>query len=160
MYIKLAISITLISLILLVSCNDQGARNRGGGTPSIQKAAKPIADSEIAVPGFGSLYDGIDPLTGKIANTLMELTGAGECMQWCASFVAGLQRANIGWLPTGLFAAVLCDLGFNPKTGAGLYQLCSAPGLLAHGMELVGKPITAVPFPADDHYHIETENAE
>lgn len=116
--------------------------------------------SEIGVPGFGRLFDGIDPLTGKIANTLMALPGAGGCMQWAAGFVAGLRHANIGWLPTGLFAAVLCDLGFNPKTGAGLYQLCSAPGLLAHGMELVGKPITSVPFPADDHYHIETENAE
>ncbi|MGI9287875.1 MAG: hypothetical protein ACR2P1_20990 [Pseudomonadales bacterium] len=117
-------------------------------------------DSETAVPGFGNLFNGVDPLTNKIADTLTQLPGAGECMHWSVSFVAELRRANIGWLPTGLFAAVLCDLGFNPKLGAGLYQLCSAPGLLAHGMEFVGKPLTSVPFPDDDHYHIETEIVE
>ena len=118
------------------------------------------SSGDITVPGFGRTFDGIDPLTGKLASTLLNLPGAGECMQWTARFVAGIESANVSWLPTGLFAAVLCDLGFNPKAGAGLYQLCSAPGLLAHGMELVGKPITSVPFPADDCYHIETDNGE
>ena len=116
--------------------------------------------SEIAVPGFGRAFDGIEPLTGKLASTLLALPAAGDCMQWAVRFVASIKSANVGWLPTGLFAAVLCDLGFNPKSGAGLYQLCSAPGLLAHGMELVGKPITSVPFPADDCYHIEADNGE
>ncbi len=118
------------------------------------------AAGDITVPGFGRAFDGIEPLTGKLASTLLALPGAGQCMQWAARFVASIEHVNLGWLPTGLFAAVLCDLGFNPKAGAGLYQLCSAPGLLAHGMELVGKPITSVPFPADDCYHIETDNDE
>lgn len=116
--------------------------------------------SEVSIPGFGALFDGVDPLTGKIADSLLALPGAGTCMRWGANLVAEIRCANIGWLPTGLFAAVLCDLGFNPKVGAGLYQLCSAPGLLAHGMEYVGKPVTSVPFPADENYIIESGHAE
>jgi len=84
MYIKLAISIALISLVLLVSCNDQGARNLGGGTPSVQKDAKPIADSEIAViqmenaAAFGTikieLYSNIAP---KMVARFKELAREG-----------------------------------------------------------------------------------
>lgn len=84
MYIKLAISIALISLVLLVSCTDQGARNLSGGTPSIQKDAKPIADSEIAViqmenaAAFGTikieLYSNIAP---KMVARFKELAREG-----------------------------------------------------------------------------------
>jgi citrate synthase len=34
--------------------------------------------------------------------------------------------------------------------------LLSAPGLVAHGLEMANKPITAMPFVKDENYVIET----
>ena len=63
----------------------------------------------------------------------------------------------MGWLSVGVAAAVFADLGFHPRYGAGLFQLLSAPGLLAHGMEQANKPITAMPFVSDNAYVIDYE---
>ena len=62
----------------------------------------------------------------------------------------------MGWLATGVVAAVLTDLGFPPRAAAGIYQIISAPGLLAHGVELANKPLTAMPFISDEDYIIES----
>jgi citrate synthase len=61
----------------------------------------------------------------------------------------------MGWLTTGVAAAVFCDLGFQPKIGGALFQLLGAPGLAAHGLELANKPITAMPYISDENYVIE-----
>jgi citrate synthase len=66
-----------------------------------------------------------------------------------------LAARSLGWLNTGVVAAVLVDLGFHPRDGAGVFQLLGAPGLLAHGMELANKPVTAMPYVDDEHYVIE-----
>ena len=66
-----------------------------------------------------------------------------------------LHPLELGWLTTGVAAAVLTDLEFQPRLGAGIFQLLCAPGLLAHGVEMYGKPITAMPFPTDKDYIIE-----
>lgn len=58
----------------------------------------------------------------------------------------------MGWLARGVAAATMCDLGFHPRVRAGIFQLISAPGLLAHGLELTNKPITAMPFLHEHHY--------
>ena len=52
-------------------------------------------------------------------------------------------------------AAVFADLGFQPRAGGCLFQLLGAPGLVAHGIELANKPITAMPFVSDENYAIE-----
>lgn len=106
------------------------------------------------VPGFGARFGGVDPLPGKIATHLQTLPGAGSAIQWGAEFVDILTPQGMGWLDTGVVAATLCDLGFHPRNGAGIYQLLRAPGLLAHGMELANKPITAMPFLDEEHYLI------
>lgn len=66
-------------------------------------------------------------------------------------------RPPDGWLATGVAAAAFCDLGFMPRAAAGLFQLLCAPGLLAHGVELANKPVTALPWISDDDYVIEDE---
>jgi len=55
-------------------------------------------------------------------------------------------------------AAILCELGFQPRMGAGMFQLISAPGIFAHGIEMANKPITAMPFPDDKDYSIESSS--
>jgi citrate synthase len=85
----------------------------------------------------------------------MTFPGKGAALEWANNFVATLRQHNLGWLYTGLAAAVFVDLGFHPRAGAGLFQIAAAPGLLAHGLELANKPRTAYPFPDDDHYFYE-----
>lgn len=106
-------------------------------------------------PGFGNRFGGIDELAGQIAEYLNALPGSGKALSWGCDFAKALQPHGIGWLSTGIAAAVFADLGFHPKAGAGLLQIISAPGLLAHGLEMVSKPITAMPFPSDENYIIE-----
>lgn len=112
-------------------------------------------DVHIA-PGFGSRFGGIDPMPGKVAHILTAHSGAGRALRWGNLFAEAIGQSNMGWLATGVVAAVLCDLGFNPQAGAGLFQLICAPGILAHGLELANKPISAMPFLDEEHYVIES----
>jgi citrate synthase len=106
-------------------------------------------------PGFGSKYGGIDEYATRAADELCTLAAAGEVMRWADTFSKALAEQRCGWLITGLVAAVLADLGFQPRMGAGIYQLLSAPGLFAHGAEMSAKPLTAMPFPDDSEYFME-----
>jgi citrate synthase len=105
--------------------------------------------------GFGSRFGGIDVMTHHIAEQLADLEGAGPTLQWAHQFAQTLNQSGYGWLPTGLAAAVFSDLGFLPRSGGALFQLISAPGLAAHGLELANKPFTAMPYITDDNYFIE-----
>lgn len=108
-------------------------------------------------PGFGTRFGGIDPMPGKTARFLLTLPGSGKVLRWGNDFASALGSAGQGWLTTGVAAAAFCDLGFHPRVGPGLFQLASAPGLLAHGLEMANKPVTAMPFPDGDDYVIETD---
>jgi len=111
--------------------------------------------AEHIAPGFGSRFAGIDIIPQKIVSQLLTLPAAGKNLNWGDQFAKALHRQQQGWLMTGVAAAALGDLGFHPRTVVGLYQLLSAPGLLAHGLELANKPLNAMPFPADEDYYIE-----
>ena len=109
------------------------------------------------VPGFGSRYGGVDPMAARIADHLARLPGEHETLLWGCAFASALNVHSLGWLSTAVAAAVFADLGFSPRAGAGLFQLLGAPGLLAHGVELSGKPVTAMPFVKDENYVIKYE---
>lgn len=108
-------------------------------------------------PGFGSRFGGVDLTPSKLAETLVECPGNSALLDWGCAFSSALNKEGMGWLSVGLAAAVFADLGFHPRYGAGLFQLLSAPGLLAHGMEQANKPITAMPFVSDNAYVIDYE---
>lgn len=112
-------------------------------------------ESSTPIPGFGAYYGGVDPLANKHAVQLAQLPGAGKALQWGMQLSRALESGGRGWLMPGVVAAVLSDLGFQPKVGVCLYQLMGAPGLVAHGVELANKPITAMPFVSDENYFIE-----
>jgi citrate synthase len=71
-----------------------------------------------------------------------------------------MRYSNLGWQMPGIAAAMFTELGFTPSVGAGLYQLASSPGLLAHAIEMSGKPITAMPFVGDSDYHFQWSEAD
>lgn len=109
-------------------------------------------------PGFGNRFSGIDEFPFKIAEQLLSLKGAGKNLSWGHEFAKQLTQHQIGWVMTGVAAAALLDAGFSAKCGAGVFQLLCAPGMLAHGLELANKPITAMPFIKDEDYFIEEPN--
>ena len=112
-------------------------------------------DRRIA-PGFGSRFNGIDPLSQKIAERIKQLPGCGPAFQWGDAFAGAVLPHGMGWLNPGICAAVFLDLGFPPRAGAGLFQMLCAPGLLAHGLELAAKPINSIPFLDEENYIIES----
>lgn len=118
-------------------------------TPPPEKGDRRIA------PGFGSRFNGIDPLSQAIAERLKQLPGCGNAFQWGDAFSSLISPQGMGWLNPGICGAIFLDLGFPPRAGAGLFQLLCAPGLLAHGLELADQPINSIPFLDEDHYIIE-----
>ncbi len=112
---------------------------------------------DVRIPGFGNRFGGIDPFSQKLADRLIALPGAGSFLNWGQIFTEALSEYNMGWLVPGVLAAALLDLGFDVKAGPGLLQLFSAPGLLAHGLEMASQPITAMPFLDEEHYIIADE---
>ncbi len=118
-------------------------------------AHPPEAGDFHIAPGFGSRFGNIDPIPQKLANSLVELSGEAKILEWASEFVNAIQPYNLGWLDCGVAAAVFCDLGLPPRSGAGLFQLLGAPGLLAHGLEMADKPITSMPFLDEEHYIID-----
>ena len=106
------------------------------------------------VPGFGSRFGDVDPIPNQFAQRLNKLN-AGEAIKWGNTFASCLESVRMGWLSTGIAAAILSDLKMAPREGAGLFQLISAPGLLAQGMEQTHKPVTDMPFVKDENYVIE-----
>lgn len=111
-------------------------------------------DDSIA-PGFGKRFGGIDVMSQHIIERLLLLEGKTPILEWGEQFASTLRDRGMGWLTTGIAAAVFCDLGFQAKSGGVLFQLLSAPGLAAHGLELSNKPITAMPYISDENYVIE-----
>ncbi|GAB1263450.1 citrate synthase family protein [Aurantivibrio infirmus] len=115
-------------------------------------------ESGQIAPGFGSRFDDIDLMPQRIADSLLMLPGKGKVLEWGNGFAKELNDLGAGWYSTGVVAAVLCDLGFLPRVGPGIFQLISAPGIFAHGIEMANKTINAMPFPEDAKYYMETED--
>jgi citrate synthase len=107
------------------------------------------------VPGFGRRFGSVDVLAAKIADELVATAGEGSMLAWGRDFSSQLHEQHMGWLATGVAAAAFCDLGIMPRAAAGLFQLICAPGLLAHGVELANKPVTALPWITDENYIVE-----
>jgi len=117
-----------------------------------------INEDDKLAPGFGKRFGGVDILPRKVAEYLISEDSSGKILNWANIFSRKINEQSFGWLSTGVIAAVLCDLGFQPRTGPGIYQIFSAPGVFAHGIEMANKPLTAMPFIDDKYYSIETES--
>ncbi len=121
----------------------------------ISKLTKVSLEDISIAPGFGQSYQTIDPVCVDMAAVILQQKGAGQVLIWAGEFCDAIKKYQLGWLKTGLAASVFCDLGFQPRTGTGFYQLLSAPGILAHGLEFANKKLTDLPFPGDEDYEFE-----
>jgi citrate synthase len=121
----------------------------------LQQTGTEQDEAWLQAPGFGRRFGDIDRLPQQVAERLAALPGCGPGLRWGCRFANVLAEYRLGWLNAGVAAAVFVDLGFRPRDGGGLFQLLAAPGLLAHGLELANKPVTAMPHVDDAHYVIE-----
>ena len=112
-------------------------------------------DTDWSKCGFDKRFGGVEQTAKNLADKLSTLDAAGSALAWGTQFAAALESHGIGWTTAGVAAAAFTDLGFNSRTAACLFQLLGAPGLLAHGLEMAGKPILAMPFVSDENYVIE-----
>ncbi len=123
----------------------------------IPESIPPENEDWHPLPGFGTRFGGRDPMPAQLVRHLMTCSEDTATLQWGERLVSALGSSPVGWLSTGVVAAALTDLGFEPREGAGLFQLLVAPGLLAHGLELADKPITSMPFLDEEHYLIDEQ---
>ena len=114
----------------------------------------PKNDTEIA-PGFGPYFEQRESLYAHYAaNIKIQFSNQTlTYLDWIIAMDHALEITPCGMKSTCLAAAIFLDLGFHPRMGAGLFQLLSAPGLLAHGLEMANQPISAMPFVTDEFYH-------
>ncbi len=115
---------------------------------------KPHDDGQdwLPYPGIGSTYGSKDLITDELANHFSNFAATAQAFNWVTQLIEKINQPQISWLSTGLFAALLLDLGIPPREGGTLFQLISAPGLAAHALEQTHKPISSMPFLDDDQY--------
>ncbi|MBK6289179.1 MAG: hypothetical protein IPJ33_06620 [Gammaproteobacteria bacterium] len=131
------------------------ARHRGTDPQALAAALPGVAptpgDIRVA-PGFGTLFGDIDPFAAGLAELFCATAVANGALDWGNRFAAAVRPGGSGWLVPGVAAAVAGELGFGPAAGGMLYQLASLPGLMAHGLEMAGQGIAAMPFVPDQLY--------
>lgn len=114
-------------------------------------------ENPLVAPGFGSFYGGADAYAKKLAVFLARFNEGGKYQVFASLLISHWQTKNpcIGWLQSGLCAAILCDLGFHPRQGNVLFQIAMSPGLAAHAVEKSNKPVTDMPFVPETNYFID-----
>lgn len=113
-----------------------------------------LEGSGIVLPGFGQRFGDIDCYAEKMLSLLFGGRKDSNYYHWAMSMQQQLKAHGQGLLMSGVAAVAFSALDFSPREGAGLYQFAAAPGLLAHGLEMAGQPITAMPFIPDKNYRI------
>jgi len=131
---------------------------RASRRPTNEVATALESNSDIEIPGFGQLYGDADPYAEALLNAFSS-NSSSPLLSWIIALNTKLKQKNIGISKAGLCAAILAELGFQPRQGNALMQLMAAPGLLAHGMEYANKPLTSMLFEPDECYEIEQELA-
>ena len=151
----------LPAALLVFSGKDNAAGSIDPAMRFLRKAVKlPTAEilqsPDLDILGFGLHYGSEHHYLDRVCDTLIADSDM-PYLQWGRRFISEYRTLErpIGWLHTGLAAAVFCDLGVMPKFGASLYQLMASSGLLVQGLESTNKPPTALPFVRDEDYQID-----
>jgi len=105
------------------------------------------------LPGFGLYYGERDLRAVKLLNNIKD--HCGNYLQLALEVEGLLSREDDAahlTLP-GVVAALLCDLGFSPEHGAGIFLVAAVPGIFAHGVEQLPRNWNEYPFWADSTYY-------
>jgi len=110
-----------------------------------KKMVDDFAKAGKRIAGFGHRLYTVDPRTEKILLLAQELGFYGKYVKFAKSVEEALSN-GAKKLPLnidGMFAALLLEMGFNPKVGKGFFIIARTPGLVAHVVEeaLREKPV-------------------
>jgi citrate synthase len=113
----------------------------------------PKNDLEIA-PGFGPQFEQFEPLYTQLSLSTREKIGAEFCryLDWSIEFGKAVNDCGCGIKAPALAGSVFLDVGIHPRFGPPLYQYMRAPGLIAHAVEMLPKPLSEMPFVGDSNY--------
>lgn len=115
-----------------------------------KKMVDDFAKAGKRIAGFGHRLYTVDPRTEKLLSLAQELGFYGKYVKFAKSLEEELARSTSSGqakkLPLnidGMFAALLLEMGFNPKVGKGFFIIARTPGLVAHVVEeaLREKPV-------------------
>ncbi len=87
--------------------------------------------------GYGHRLYSVDPRTEKLVNVAKDLGFYGKYVRFALALEAELSKGEKK-LPLnidGIIAALLLEMGFNPKVGKGIFIVARVPGLVAHVVE-------------------------
>jgi citrate synthase len=101
-----------------------------------------IAEHGKIIPGFGHRFHPIDPRCEPLIR-LVNAAAAKDVVDGVYARIgraveAAIERRTGRPIPMnidGIFAVVLCELGFEPEMGRGLFILARSVGILAHASE-------------------------
>jgi citrate synthase len=101
-----------------------------------------VAEHGKIIPGFGHRFHPVDPrcepLIQLVNAAAAEGVVAGAYARIGREVEAAIKRRTGKSVPMnidGVFAVVLCELGFEPEMGRGLFILARSVGILAHAAE-------------------------
>lgn len=110
-----------------------------------KKMVDDFAKAGKRIAGFGHRLYIVDPRTEKLLSLAQQLGFFGKYVKFAKSLEEELASGG-NKLPLnidGMFAALLLEMGFNPKVGKGFFIIARTPGLVAHVVEeaLREKPV-------------------
>lgn len=103
----------------------------------VDKMIADFAKSGTRIAGFGHRLYEIDPRTTRLVALAKELGFYGKYVKFAEGLEAKLSTGGKR-LPLnidGIIAALLLEMGFNPKVGKGVFIIARTPGLVAHVVE-------------------------
>ena len=111
----------------------------------VKKLVEDFAKSGERISGFGHRLYTTDPRTERLVEIAKELGFFGKFVKFAIELEGELSKGGKK-LPLnidGIFAALLLEMGFNPKAGKGFFIIARTPGIVAHVVEeaLREKPV-------------------
>ena len=116
-------------------------RQRESGRDAATVAAELLAEYRAQgkrLPGYGHRVHTDDPRTRRLFGLAEELGVAGDYVQMAGALRVAMREALGRDLPLnvdGAIATVLCEMGFPPELGNGLFAISRTVGLVAHVYE-------------------------
>ena len=111
----------------------------------VNKLVEDFRKSGQRIAGFGHRVYIVDPRTQRLVKLAQKLGFFGKYLKFALACEERLSEGGKK-LPLnidGIFAALLLEMDFNPKTGNGVFIIARTPGLVAHVVEeaLREKPV-------------------
>ena len=120
----------------------------------IENSEYDIIPLPIDPPGFGLYYGEQDPRAITLLAKIKSRGNIGNYLSLALNLESHLsEERGIFLTQGGVIASALCDLGFSPEQGSGIFLIAGSVGIFAHGIEQLPRKWTEYPFWSDPAYY-------